>query len=217
MKVTLLKKDGRKEVINRVELADLAAAIRNGLIDHAVKKTREVYHLMNPHRLADGQVSTQWEGGVRLPRICFAADYQNRKGEWRMIGYNGLVVLEVNDLQTYEKAVGIRELAKKLPETKLCFLGGSGRSVKIVCKGELYGGGLPEGEEAISQFHLNLYMFISTPSKSLLSTLTGLRSFSTWRTIIVRLLSLNSPNRKAELSFVPFTFRILWVLPTSTS
>ena len=157
MKVTLLKKDGRKEVINRVELADLAAAIRNGLIDHAVKKTREVYHLMNPHRQADGQVSTQWEGGVRLPRICFAADYQNRKGEWRMISYNGLMVLEVNDLQTYEKAVEIRELAKKLPETMLCFLGGSGRSVKIVCRGELYGGGLPEGEEDIRQFHLNLY------------------------------------------------------------
>ena len=157
MKVTLLKKDGRKEVINRVELVDLVAAIKDGRMMQAVRKMREVYHLMNPHRLADGQVSTQWEGGIRLPRICFAADYQNRKGEWRMISYNGLMVLEVNDLQTYEKAVEIRELAKKLPETMLCFLGGSGRSVKIVCRGELYGGGLPESEEAISQFHLNLY------------------------------------------------------------
>ena len=157
MKVTLLKKDGRKEVINRVELVDLVAAIKDGRMMQAVKKTREVYHLMNPHRLADGQVSTQWEGGIRLPRICFAADYQNRKGEWRLIDYNGLVVLEVNDLQTYEKAVEIRELAKKLPETMLCFLGGSGRSVKIVCRGELYGGGLPTDEEDIRQFHLNLY------------------------------------------------------------
>ena len=174
MKLTLLKKDGRKEVINRVELADLAAAIKDGRMRQAVRKMREVYHLMNPHRLADGQVSTQWEGGVRLPRICFAADYQNRKGEWRMIGYNGLVVLEVNDLQTYEKAVEIRELAKKLPETMLCFLGGSGRSVKIVCRGELYqkedvrgkkeevGGKsedvrLPKDEAGIRQFHLNLY------------------------------------------------------------
>ena len=157
MKVTLLKKDGRKEVINRVELVDLAAAIQNGHIEQAVRKTREVYHLMNPHRLADGQISTQWEGGIRLPRICFAADYQNRKGEWRLIEYNGLVVLEVNDLQTYEKAVEIRELAKKLPETMLCFLGGSGRSVKIVCRGELYGGGLPVGEDDIRQFHQNLY------------------------------------------------------------
>ena len=68
MKLTLLKKDGRKEVINRVELADLAAAIKDGRMVQAVRKMREVYHLMNPHRLADGQVSTQWEGGVRLPR-----------------------------------------------------------------------------------------------------------------------------------------------------
>ena len=167
MKLTLLKKDGRKEVINRVELVDLAAAIKDGRMVQAVRKMREVYHLMNPHRLPDGQVSTQWEGGIRLPRICFAADYQNRKGEWRMIGYNGLVVLEVNDLQTYEKAVEIRELAKKLPETMLCFLGGSGRSVKIVCRGELYqkedvrgkkeGVRLPKDEADIRQFHLNLY------------------------------------------------------------
>ena len=157
MKVTVLKKKGKKEVINRFEMNDLAAAIKSGQMMHTVKHTREIYHLMNPHRLADGQVSTQWEGGVKLPRICFAADYQTQKGKWRMIDYNGLVVLEVNDLQTYEKAVEVRELAKKLPETMLCFLGGSGRSVKIVCRGELYGGGLPKEEEQIRQFHLNIY------------------------------------------------------------
>ena len=75
-------------------------------------------------------------------------------------------MLEVNDLQTYEKAVEIRNLAKKLPETMLCFLGGSGRSVKIVCKGELFGAplnpsvegnNLPMAEADICQFHLNLY------------------------------------------------------------
>lgn len=157
MKVTVLKKKGKKEVINHFELNDLAAAIKSGQMMHTVKHTREIYHLMNPHRLADGQVSTQWEGGVKLPRICFAADYQTQKGKWRMIDYNGLVVLEVNGLQTYEKAVEVRELAKKLPETMLCFLGGSGRSVKIVCRGELYGGGLPKEEEQIRQFHLNIY------------------------------------------------------------
>ena len=167
MKVTLLKKDGKKEVINRVELADMAAAIKNGLIEQNVKHTREIYHLMNPHRLADGQIETQWEGGVRLPRVCFAADYVKRKDDWKMMTYNGLAVLEVNDLPTYEKAVEIRELAKKLPETMPCFLGGSGRSVKIVCRGELYqkedvrgkseGVRLPKDEADIRQFHLNLY------------------------------------------------------------
>ena len=157
MKVTLLKKDGKKEVINRVELADMAAAIKDGMIQVAVKRTRDVYHLMTTHRLEDGRIATDWRGGIQLPRVCFAADYRNQKGEWQMMAYNGLVVLEVNDLSTYDKAVEIRELAKKLPETVLCFLGGSGKSVKIVCRGELFGGGLPKGDADIRQFHLNVY------------------------------------------------------------
>ena len=157
MKVTFLKKDGKKEVINRVEVGAVATAIKEGAIENAVRRLREVYHLMSIHRKADGQIVTNWVGGVRLPRICFAADYRMLKGEWRMMAYSGLVVLEVNDLPTYEKAVEIRELAKQMPETMLCFLGGSGRSVKIVCRGELFGGGLPEGEAEIRQFHLNLY------------------------------------------------------------
>ena len=157
MKVTLLKKTGKNEVINRVEIEEIASAIKTGMMKNAVTHVREVYHLMNPHRQADGQISTQWVGGIKLPRICFAADYINRNGQWKMMAYNGLVVLEVNDLPTYEKAVEIRELAKKLPETLLCFLGGSGRSVKIVCRGELFGGGLPQEEADIRQFHLNLY------------------------------------------------------------
>ena len=157
MNITLLKKTGSKEVINRIALAELAADIKNGLYKKAVTKTRELYHLMNPIRLEDGQVATQLEGGIKLPRICFAADYMNRKGEWQMMEYNGLAVLEVNNLPTYEKAVEVRELAKKLPETTMCFLGGSGKSVKIVCRGQLFEGGLPKDEHAIRQFHLNLY------------------------------------------------------------
>ena len=157
MKVTFLKRDGKKEVINRVEVGAIATAIKEGAMENAVRRLREVYHLMSIHRKADGQIVTNWVGGVQLPRICFAADYRMLKGEWRMMAYSGLVVLEVNDLPTYEKAVEIRELAKQMPETMLCFLGASGRSVKIVCRGELFGGGLPEGEAEIRQFHLNLY------------------------------------------------------------
>ena len=167
MKVTVLKRDGKKEVINRVEVGIVAAAIEDGRIVNSVRRVREVYHLMSVHRQPDGQITTNWVGGIRLPRICFAADYRMLKGEWKMMAYNGLVVLEVNDLSTYEKAVEIREMAKRMPETMLCFLGGSGRSVKIVCRGELFekddvrgkkdDGRLPTKEQDIRQFHLNLY------------------------------------------------------------
>ena len=157
MKVTLLKRDGNKEVVNRIELEKMAEAIRGGLFDQSVRDLRTIYHLLTTHRLDDGQIATNWKGGIRLPRVCFAADYERRKGELRMLGYNGLVTLEVNGLPTYEKAVEVRDAAKKMPETLMCFLGGSGMSVKIVCKGELFDGGLPENEEDIRQFHKNLY------------------------------------------------------------
>ena len=77
-----------------------------------------------------------------------------------MQAYNGLVVVEVNGLKRYEEAVAIRKQVAKMDETLMAFLGASGMSVKIVCRGELFteeGQGLPTSEADIRQFHLNLY------------------------------------------------------------
>jgi len=157
MNITLLKRDGQKEVINRINLEQMAGAIQGKMLEESVREFRGYYHLMKTQRLDDGQIATNWKGGIKLPRVCFAVEWVNRKGQRKMLNYNGLVVLEVNNLPNYEKAVEIRELAKKLPETLMCFLGGSGMSVKIVCRGELFDGGLPEDDQAILQFHLNIY------------------------------------------------------------
>ena len=138
MKVTLLKRSGKREVINRIELEQGAGLIKTVLMEKSVWDLRSRYHLMQTRRLEDGRIETNWKGGITLPRICFAADFENRKGEQRMLGYNGLVTVEVNGLQSYEKAVEVRELAKKMPETMMAFLGASGKSVKIICRGELF-------------------------------------------------------------------------------
>ncbi len=50
MKVTILKRKGRTEVISRVDLAAPAQNIRDGKIDRVMKYHREIYHLMNPQR-----------------------------------------------------------------------------------------------------------------------------------------------------------------------
>ena len=157
MKVTLLKRSGKREVINRIELEQVAGLIKTVLLEKSVWDLRSRYHLMQTRRLEDGRIKANWKGGITLPRICFAADFENRKGEQRMLGYNGLVTVEVNGLQSYEKAVEVKELAKKMPETMMVFLGASGKSVKIVCGGELFGGGLPTEEDDIRRFHRNLY------------------------------------------------------------
>ena len=138
MKVTILKISRRKEVINREELTNVAMAIREGSVAKEVKQIRQVYHLMRTERQEDGQVLTDFSTDINLPRICFAAEYAHKNHERLMVNYNGLVVLELNGLDSYEQAVTFRNQASKMPETLMAFLGGSGKSVKIVCRGELF-------------------------------------------------------------------------------
>ena len=38
----------------------VATAIKDGRIENAVKRVREVYHLMSVHRQPDGQITTNW-------------------------------------------------------------------------------------------------------------------------------------------------------------
>ena len=158
MKVTIIKTKGKKEIITRHSLEDVALYIEKGWRKHTVTELREMYNLILKERQPDGQILTNWEGGIKLERLCFAQEFDKYKDQHRILGYNGLVVVEVNNLPTYEKAVEVREQAKKMPETLMCFLGASGKSVKIICRGALFGDeGLPQKEEDISLFHRNLY------------------------------------------------------------
>jgi len=156
MKATIIKTKGKKEIITRHSLEDVALYIEKGWRKHTVTELREMYNLILKERQPDGQILTNWEGGIKLERICFAQEFDKYKDQHRILGYNGLVVVEVNNLPTYEKAVEVREQAKKMPETLMCFLGASGKSVKIVCRGELY----PEMKEDETE------LFSSTPAPS---------------------------------------------------
>ena len=163
MKITIIRKKGKKETITRHSIEEIAFSIQKGWRQHTVTELREMYNLILKDRQPDGQILTNWEGGIKLERLNFAQEFDQFKGEHRVLGYNGLVVIEVNNLQTYERAVEVRDLAKKMPESLMCFLGASGKSVKIVCRGELFPNQtteknpLPQKEEDILQFHLNLY------------------------------------------------------------
>ncbi len=163
MKVTIIKKKGKNETITRHPVEDIALFIQKGWRQHTVTELREMYNLILKERQPDGQILTNWAGGIKLERLCFAQEFDKFKGEHRVLGYNGLIVIEVNNLPTYEKAVEVRDLAKMMPETLMCFLGASGKSVKIVCRGELFPNQtteknlLPQKEADIQQFHQNLY------------------------------------------------------------
>ena len=168
MKISLLKIARKKEVIKRLELEELAEMIRKNPEDSKVFNLRLNYQFLKPQRQNDGQIVIDDQlHTVGLPRILFAAECMNYKEMQKGLKYNGLVVVEANGLKTYEEAVQIRNQAARMDETVMAFLGASGKSVKIVCRGELFGmedgrgkaeeSGLPTKEGEIRQFHKNLY------------------------------------------------------------
>ena len=171
MKVTLIKFSRKKQVLHRVELSALAETIKKNPNAKAVYDLRLNYQFFKPVRLDDGQIVYDGEHVFGLPRIVFSAECDKYAGGIRFLKYNALVVIEVNGLKTYEDAVKVRNLASRMDETLMAYLGASGKSVKIVCRGELFrppltppaqeGNGcadlLPKDEDEIRQFHLNIY------------------------------------------------------------
>ncbi len=175
MKVSLLKISRNKLVVNRLELSKIADLIRNNPDASTVSELRLKYQFFNPQRQNDGQIVVDsQEHVVNLPRILFAAECMNYKEMQKRVRYNGLVVVEVNGLKTYEEAVSIRNLVARMDETVMAFLGASGKSVKIICRGELFSmddgrgkkddgrgkmddGRLPQDDAEVRQFHKNLY------------------------------------------------------------
>ena len=159
MKISYLKVSRKKEVIKRLELSELADMIRKGPDESKVFNVRLNYQFLKPQRMNNGQIIIDdQQHTVNLPRILFAVECMNYKEMQKGLKYNGLVVVEVNGLKTYEDAVVIRNQAARLDETVMAFLGGSGKSVKIVCRGEMFEGKeLPTKEDEMRQFHKNLY------------------------------------------------------------
>ena len=157
-RITIVKYYRNKETLRLVEAQEVADMIRKGEYAEQVSDFRSNAPLMvYASRSADGTLEGYVDWPKELPRICFALEQENRKGERVVRGYTGLVLLEVNNLTSHDEAVAIRQGAAMMPQTLLAFVGASGRSVKIVCRGELFKGGLPEEEEDIRRFHLNLY------------------------------------------------------------
>ena len=179
MKISLLKLSRKKEVIKRIELSEIAEMIRENPEKDRVFKLRLNYQFYKPQRMPDGQITLDdQKHTVNLPRLLFAVEGMNYKEMQKGLKYNGLVVVEVNGLKTYEEAVNIRNQAARMDETMMAFLGASGMSVKIVCRGEMFrkadmsgdqttppdgtpptqeGKILPTREDEMRQFHKNLY------------------------------------------------------------
>ena len=141
MKITLLKNYRNKETLRVTDMADVVESIRGQEYREQVNELRTMYPVLSLKRNDDGSVRGADRYTESLPRVCFASELQNRNRQRLRLDYTGLVLLEVNNLVSYEEAAAIRSGAAQMPQTLLAFVGASGRSVKIVCRGALVEGG----------------------------------------------------------------------------
>ncbi len=93
--------------------------------------------------------------GSQIPRVCFGARLKKHNEQPKMMEYNALVLLEVDNLPDRSAAEKVRELASKVPYTLLAYIGINDREVKIVCRIQPYDGVMPEEKDAIQRFHTN--------------------------------------------------------------
>ena len=171
MKITIIKTYRKKETLRPTELQEVADAISKGEYTKEVSDFRHFFPMLTFNgRDADGKIDNETDWLKALPRICFAQEQENRNGERVTKAYNGLVLLEVNNLTGPDEADAVRRGAGEMPQTLMAFVGADGQSVKIVCRGELFpeSKGLvhdsslnnatcPVDPDQIALFHENLY------------------------------------------------------------
>ena len=156
-KVTIVKNYRNTMTLRQLELDEAVRMIKDETYGEQCRQLREVYPLAEVRQTYDAMDGLLHLYSKDIPRVCFTSLMENRNKQRIMRAYNGLVLLEVNNLAGLEEAEAVRKGAAQIPHTLLAFVGASGRSVKMVCCGELFDGGLPEGDDDISLFHTNLY------------------------------------------------------------
>ena len=164
-KITIVKNYRNTETLKPLDIEEVARSIQLCEYQEEIDNVRYIMLTTKLARQEDGSVDGASNYTNKIPRVCFSSEMEHRNRQRIRKSYTGLVLLEVNNLQSLDEAVAVRRGAGLMPQTLLAFVGASGRSVKIVCRGELFqttpptqeGKRLPSDNEAIQRFHLNLY------------------------------------------------------------
>jgi len=155
--VTIIKKYRDRETLGELALTEVVRKIKRQVYEVVCRELRKTYPLETVQKRFGKTEIPSHPWTELLPKICFSAVILNRNKQRQMKAYNGLVLLEVNNLGSSDEAEAVRKSAGLIPQTMLAFIGSSGLSVKIVCRGELFDGSLPSSDDDIRRFHINLY------------------------------------------------------------
>lgn len=147
MKVTQLKSDGKS--LKNIELNTVLTAIGSG------EYNREVC-------LLRGLLNNVMPGGRnvcadKIPVLMFAAMFRKKDNSLNFTAYNGIVLVQVNNLADSGEVAKIKKLASEAPQTLAAFTGSSGKSVKILVPFTLPDGSLPQTKELAEFFHASAF------------------------------------------------------------
>ena len=154
MRLSLIRTDGNtgKETLRTQEMGAFVENIKTETKERYVSRLREMVGYMGSDRLGS------YEYIDRLPRVCPALEM--RRGEdGRLMTkcYNGIVMLEVQQLTGCAEVEMVKEKAAAMPQTIAAFSGSSGRSVKMLVRFELPNRSLPKSEDDVRLFHTHAY------------------------------------------------------------
>ena len=151
MKIGLIRKENAKEVWSVCT------------IDTFIEKVKRESKGQYISRLREALPSMQGSEGRfvfidKIPRVYPVSEFRRTNdGGRKFKRYNGIVMVEVNQLSGIAEAEYVKQQVSLLPQTYAAFVGSSGRSVKVWIRFSLPDGSLPETEELASLFHVQAY------------------------------------------------------------
>ena len=107
--ITLMKNQRGGEALRTLDIDKVVEMMRQGDYRKEVDLLRTYYPIIDKERNEDGTLKGGEEYTRKLPLLYFAQLWENRNHQRVSKGYTQLVLLEVNNLQSYEEAAAIRQ------------------------------------------------------------------------------------------------------------
>lgn len=179
IKICYMNDDRNRRSCRNVLLEMAVEEIRSGKYAKETRRLRKI--VGNEAYSVVGDDSTEGTEVVcfrGLPTVCFALEMANRNGVRLTKAYNGLVLLEINNLPDFETVKELREAVASIPFTMLAFVGAEQRSVKIVCRvqaasralADVLKAAVKERGENLRLFHATAYHQLRRKYSSYLQT-----------------------------------------------
>ena len=149
MRITQVRDDGKVNTLRTLRIEQLVELMKVETKAQPVSKMREVLPYMLP---GDKNDYVQ-----KVPKLLPAAAFVRKNGMMVMAEYNGIVMIQVNNLSGPMEADEVKKWVKELPQTYLAFVGSSGKSVKIWVRFTYPDDLLPVTREQAVLFHAHAY------------------------------------------------------------